>query len=300
MTAPGKVIVLGAGGFFGKAIATGLEQAGHDVARIDRAAGGELLDPEGLNQMIASTDPAVVINAAGVTSPAAATADPAGCFSVNAGGTLNLLEAMRRQSSREGGPGPQLIALSSAAVYSGDAPFGEDSPTRACTPYAASKLAMEILVGQYARGYGLPATVLRCFNLTGPGEPGSQATSQFARAALTCGPGAEAEIKVGEPATARDFTDVRDAAAAVRKVVEERITGTFNICSGRATSLTELAQIIGEMTGAGLVLRGSGSGRPASGLLEVRGDGSRIATATGWRPEIPLRTSLTDLLRSLA
>ena len=58
MTAPGKVIVLGAGGFFGKAIATGLEQAGHDVARIDRAAGGELLDPEGLNQMIASTDPA--------------------------------------------------------------------------------------------------------------------------------------------------------------------------------------------------------------------------------------------------
>ena len=285
--------MLGASGFFGSRIAAELAAAGIEVLGPERSE-SELLDPAGLNELIAAAAPAAVVNAAGMTSPASARANPSACFAVNAGGALNLLEALRQRA-----PGAQLVSLSSAAVYAGSAPFDESSATAATTPYAASKLAMETICGQYRRGYGIPVTVLRCFNLIGPGEPSTQASSEFVRAALAAGTGGRAEVEVGEPATARDFTDVRDAARAVRRVLEEEATGTLNLCSGKATSLAELAALTGELTGVDLTLRGSGTGRPASGLLSIRGDFSKLRELTGWRPGITLERSLTDLIESL-
>jgi nucleoside-diphosphate-sugar epimerase len=157
---------------------------------------------------------------------------------------------------------------------------------------------MEILCGQYARGHGMRVTVLRCFNLIGPGEPASQVTSEFALAALAAGPEGSAEVRVGDPRTARDFTDVRDAAGAITALLERDVDGTLNLCSGRATSLAEVAERIGRISGTGLELVGSGNG-PSSGLLSVSGDGTRLSEATGWRPGIDLDRSLTDLLDSL-
>ena len=296
MSSPGekRILVLGAAGFFGDWIARDLEAAGHRVDRSTRESGGDLLDAAGLRRLVADVGPEAVVNAAGMTSPAQAMKDPAGCFAVNAGGVVNLLEALRMEA-----PEARLVALSSAAVYGGEPPFGEGAPTDADTPYAASKLAMEVVCRQYLRGDGRPVAVLRSFNLTGPGEPATQATSEFCQAALDAGAGERAEVKVGEPSTARDFTDVRDAARAVRLVIETGATGTLNLCSGNATSLTELARIIGGLTGAQLVLRGSGTGRPASGLLTVEGDPTLLREATGWRPEIGLERSLGDLIASL-
>ncbi len=299
-----KVLVLGATGFFGSWIAHELEASdrnGGSRFEVERASRptGDLLDPEGLRRLIAASRPDAIVNAAGLTSPAAAKADPPGCFAVNAGGMANLLEAVRQES-----PEAHLIALSSAAVYAGAPPFDENSPTAPDTPYAASKLAMELLCAQYARSPGLAVTVLRCFNLTGPGEPAGQATSEFALAALDAGADGRAEVRVGDPSTARDFTDVRDAARAVRLRLEQGAgrddakADLFNLCSGEARSLSELAARIGRLAGVELVLRGSGSGRPASGLPTVRGLNAKLRQATGWRPEIPLETSLGDLIAS--
>ena len=58
----------------------------------------ELLDPAGLNELVAAAAPAAVVNAAGMTSPASARANPSACFAVNAGGALNLLEALRQRA----------------------------------------------------------------------------------------------------------------------------------------------------------------------------------------------------------
>lgn len=294
MSGPGTVLVLGASGFLGRRIAEELGSSGIEVLAPERAEGADLLDPKGLLGLISRSRPDAVVNAAGMTSPARAMQDPAACFSLNTGGVLNLLEAIRA-----GSPSTTLVALSSAAVYSGEPPFREGSETAPSTPYAASKLAMELLCDQHARGEETGIAVLRCFNLTGPGEPATQASSEFALAAIEAGPGGSTEVAVGEPATARDFTDVRDAARAVRLLLERGATGTYNLCSGKATSLSELARTIGELTGADVKLRGSGTGKPASGLLEVRGSGEKLKAATGWRPEIALETSLGDLISDI-
>jgi nucleoside-diphosphate-sugar epimerase len=285
--------VLGASGFFGGWICRELEGSGREFVAADRAE-GDLLDPGSLDRLLARIRPDAVVNAAGMTSPGAALADAAGCFAVNTGGVVNLLEAVRREA-----PTAQVIALSSAAVYAGEPPFNESSATAAITPYAASKLAMETYCGQYSRGHGMTVAVIRCFNLIGPGEPASQASTEFARAALEAGEGGKAEVRVGEPATARDFTDVRDAARALRLTIDNRTEGTFNLCSGEARSLAEIATEIGNLAGVELELRGAGDGRPASGLISISGDPFRLQAETGWRPQTSFETSLTDLLASL-
>jgi len=287
----GKALVLGASGFFGGWIRRALERSGWEVIAPGRAEGGDLLDPERLGETIGRTGPSAIVNAAGLTSPAAAVADPTLAFRTNATGVAHLLEAARQHA-----PEAQVIALSSAAVYAGEPPFAEDSPTGAGTPYAASKLAMEAICGQYARWAGLPVTVLRCFNLIGPGEPASQASSEFTLAAIGAGPGGRAEVRVGNPEISRDFTDVRDAAEAVAGVLAVRATGTYNLCSGRSRSLAELARIIGRLSEAELNLVGSPDGRPGSGLPAIRGEGARLREATGWAPARELETSLADLL----
>jgi nucleoside-diphosphate-sugar epimerase len=287
----GKVLVLGASGFFGGWIRRSLESLGSAVIAASRDQGGHLLDSSALADLVAESAPSTVVNAAGVTSPAAARADPALAFGTNTTGVANLLEAVRKNA-----PGAHVVALSSAAVYAGEPPFTEDAATGADTPYAASKLAMEAICGQYARWAGLRVTVLRCFNLIGPGEPATQASSEFTLAALGAGPGGRTRVRVGNPATSRDFTDVRDAADAVARVVEAAPAGTFNLCSGNSYSLADLARIIGELSGTDLTLVGADDGRPTSGLIAVSGDNSRLRRVTGWTPERELRTSLRDLL----
>lgn len=294
MAGPPKVLVIGTSGFFGGWISRELQEAGFEVRGASRSSGKlrcDLLDPGSLEKLLAAERPDVVVNAAGITSPATAQTDPGTCFKVNTGGALNLLEAVRTTAPRS-----RVIALSSATVYTGRPPFHENSPTSGDSPYSASKLAMELLCQQYANAPGLAVTVVRCFNLTGPGEPPGQVTSELVRAALATRAGGQAEVRVGEPSTARDFTDVRDGARAIRLMVETELTGKFNLCSGRATNLTELAETISGHTGVELVLNGSGTGRATSGLLSIHGDGTKLKQATGWHPEISLEKSLADLV----
>jgi UDP-glucose 4-epimerase len=83
---------------------------------------------------------------------------------VNAGGTLNLLEAARRADVR------RFLFASSAAVYGDhiELPLQENIPPRPLSPYAASKVAGEALCQTYQAAYNLPTVVLRFFNVYGP------------------------------------------------------------------------------------------------------------------------------------
>lgn len=288
-----RVLVLGASGFFGGRICDELESRGRDLVPASRSGGRgarfDLLDPAGLRDLLAETGAEVIVNAAGTSSPAEALADPAAAFRTNASGTQELLEAIRSTS-----PGARLIALSSAAVYAGEPPFTEESALAGRTPYAASKLAAEILCDQYARWAGLDVAVLRCFNLTGPGEPGGQATSQLGRAAKGSG-----RSTVGDPDIARDITDVRDAARAVADSIDAGLTGTFNLCSGQPRSLADIASVFSRVSGRPLELSGE-PGRQRKGELKISwGENAKLAEATGWKPGIPFERSLADLLETL-
>jgi len=301
-----RILLPGAGGFLGRHIHEALAAAGHRVTGLTRAD-ADLGDPVAVARAIAAARPEVVVNAAGISSPRACREDPAACFTANTAAAFNLLEGIRTEA-----PGGRLVALSSAAVYGpgGGEPLTEDDAIAPHSVYGASKLAAEVLGGQYIRSGSGRVTTLRVFNLVGPGQPADQAAAEFARevrAALDRG-GREATLTVGDPAISRDFTDVRDAAAAVALTIAapETANRILNLCSGRTASLGELAEALARLARREgeppfTVRTGTDPARTSPGDPHtVCGSPVRLKQATGWEPVIPLEQSLGDLFRETA
>jgi GDP-4-dehydro-6-deoxy-D-mannose reductase len=242
-----------------------------------------------------------IFHLAGLSSPAASFDDPAASFKVNAAGTLLLLEELAEARS-EARAEPVILISGSAHVYGAAAarylPLTEDCPLEPLSPYAVSKAAQEFLGLQYHRSRGLSVIVTRSFNHTGPGQTPAFVAPQLAarirEIARTEGRGV---VAVGAPEVRRDFTDVRDVVRAYIALTEKGEVGTvYNVCSGRSYAVGELVDMLAELAGVSVTVRTDpGKQRPVD-ISEMIGSYARLATATGWAPEIDIRTSLADLL----
>ncbi len=295
------LLLIGARGFVGGHVREAAEAAGLRLAAADRDGGDgircDLLDPDSVAACVVDADPQLVVNMAGAASVAASWERPVEAFAVNATGVLHLLEAVARHA-----PGAHLLCVSSAEVYgeptAAKLPFTEDQPPEPLTPYGAAKLAMEVLCGQYARGRGLRIAVIRAFSQLGPGQSPAFPVSGFARqiAAAEAAGAERVELAVGNLAAARDFTDVRDAARAFVEASRRELTGTFNLCSGRALRLESVVEEMAKATPLPVEIRpGPSLARPADPST-VYGSPDRLREAIGWAPEIPLSRTVADLL----
>jgi nucleoside-diphosphate-sugar epimerase len=128
--------------------------------------------------------------------------------------------------------------------------------------------------------------ILRVFNLIGPGQHRGVGADLMDAARK----GEDAQMSVKNPGAARDFTDVRDAARAITMVTEAGTEGIYNLCSGSAVRITELADAVAAAAGIGGdngVM--TGSDRPEDVLV---GDPTKLQEAVGWQATIPLAESL--------
>jgi GDP-4-dehydro-6-deoxy-D-mannose reductase len=308
-----RILVVGAGGFVGGALVAGLEEHGHDVTGTSRSGGGGLREdgpregglvkldlerPDRAKALIARTEPQSIVSLAGPASVAACWQQPELAFRGNTATTATLLEAITSAA-----PQAHLVLASSAAVYGrpasiDQAPFTEQDPLVPASPYAASKAAAEILVAESERRTGLKASVLRLFNQIGPGQPDSQAPSEFAReiAAAEQRGDRSVVIEIGNPRARRDYTDVRDTAAAVRLIIENDVTGRINVCSGRPTGLSEIATGLAGLAKTAVEVVEKLERAHPQDIDLAAGDPSKLKAATGWKPGVPLEKSLGDLL----
>lgn len=241
-----RVLITGASGFTGSALAHRLRREGAEIfefGRGEEAAGrivGDLNDPESLKRAVLLARPSVVLHLAGITY--AAHGDVAEIYQSNVSGTASLLTALRDHAS------PRLVILaSSATVY---APPVDEKPiveTAALTPqnhYGASKLAMENVARLF--GEALPITVTRPFNYTGAGQSGQflipKIVDHFVRRAPA--------IELGNLELYRDFSDVRTVEEAyVRLIAAAPVGATLNLCSGRAVYLRSVLDHMAEIAG---------------------------------------------------
>jgi UDP-glucose 4-epimerase len=180
-----------------------------------------------------------------------------GTHRTNLTGTIAVLDAARR-AGRGGGPVPVVYA-SSAAVYGDVAtlPITEDALTRPLSAYGADKLGCE----QHARvggaTHGVPTLGLRFFNVFGPRQdprsPYSGVISIFCDR-LAQG---DAVTVFGDGGQTRDFVHVSDVVAALLAGIGAASTAApvVNVCTGRQTSVAELAAAVAEACGTTLVLR---------------------------------------------
>jgi len=296
------MLLLGARGFVGSHLAEAARAAGHEVIGCDRNAEQEelrcdMLDPEEVARAVSEARPDLVVNMAGSASVAASWKKRGETFAVNAGGAQNLLEAVSEHA-----PEAHVLCVSSAEVYGEvteeELPLSEDHAVRPVSPYGESKAAMEELCSHYAESRGLRTVVVRAFNQLGPRQGPDFVASDFAHQIVSAegGRGRRVKMRVGNLAAARDFTDVRDSARAFLAVSQRELSGTFNMCSGRAVKVERLVELMSDATELEVeVERDPELARPVDTPV-VYGSAARLHEATGWEPEIPLERTIADLL----
>jgi UDP-glucose 4-epimerase len=175
--------------------------------------------------------------------------NPMASHLVNDLGTLNLLLAARDS------PVQRFIYVSSSEVYGSArrAPMDEEHPLNPTTPYAAGKLAGESYALSFHRTYGLPATVVRPFNIYGPREhadgPSGEVIPRFVARAF-----AEKPLVVfGDGLQTRDFTWVGDTVRGLVMAAEcdELVGECVNIARGKEVRILEIARLVQELVGTG-------------------------------------------------
>jgi GDP-4-dehydro-6-deoxy-D-mannose reductase len=289
-----RAFVTGGHGFVGTWLVRHLSEMGDEVVA-PHADEVDITDGAALAAAMSAAGPEAVYHLAGFAHVGQSWERPDEVFAVNALGTLHVLEAARLAGS------PRVLVVSSAEVYGtvapDDLPLGEDHPVRPVSPYAASKAAAEVLAVQAFLGRGVPTLVARPFNHTGPGQSPDFVVPAFARRIQEAVASGARSLKVGNLSPRRDITDVRDVVRAYRLLVERGQPGqSYNVCSGTDVAIEDLVRRMLALAGADLELEvDPGLLRPAD-VPVLRGDPARLMAATGWQPEIPLDTTLADVL----
>lgn len=314
------VLVTGGAGYIGSVVTAQLLRAGHRVVVLDdlsrghtaavphgaRLAQADLLDLDVLRRLLAERFDAVMHFAA-LALVSESTRRPERYWGVNAGGTRNLLDAMREtQTSR-------LVFSSTCAVYGqpDEAPISETAPTRPTNPYGASKLAADWMISDEAVAHGLGAISLRYFNAAGASgglgeahEPETHLVPLVLQAALGARPSVEVygtDYPTPDGTAVRDYVHVEDIAEAHRLALERTSPGAhrvFNLGNGAGYSVREVIEAAREVTGRPIKTV-EGERRPGDPAVLVA-DNQRARDELGWAPRQPeLRSMLTDAWRWL-
>ena len=266
-----RVLLTGGAGFIGSHLAEALLRRGAELTIVDclddfyspackqanlediRRSGGfefhaaDICEMERLREVFAASRPEAVIHLAARAGVAPSLRQARLYERVNVAGTVNLLELCRE--FRVG----KLLFGSSSSVYGATsrAPFSEDQvELRPISPYAATKLAGELLCYTFAHLYALAIVALRFFTVYGPRQRPDLAIHKFT-ALLEAG---QPLPIYGDGTTGRDYTHVDDIVAGVLAALEYEPGGAapfevFNLGNSHPVKLNELVEQLERATG---------------------------------------------------
>ena len=251
---------------------------------------GDIRDADAVEAAVNGVD--AIYHLAAVASVQASIDDPVGTHQTNLVGTLQLLEAARRNAVA------RVIYASSAAVY-GDTrvlPVAEESRLAPLSPYAADKLAGEHYLDFYARKFGVRGTAFRFFNIYGPRQdpssPYSGVISIFAERARRGLP----VTVFGDGRQTRDFVFVGDLARLLVGALGNTaaIGQVINVGRGIECSLLELLTEL-ERVGGGAIERRYEALRVGD-IVRSCADVTRLRHVLGGVPATPIGDGLARLL----
>lgn len=296
-----RYLVTGGAGFIGSHLVDALLAGGHTILVLDDFSTGreENLAP-GVQVLRGDVADAALVHAAmagmdgcfhlaAIASVARSNEDWLGTHHVNLGGTIAVLDAARHERC------VPVVYASSAAVYgdTGEAVAHEGLRPAPRTAYGADKLGSELHAAVGHRVHGVPSVGLRFFNVYGPrqdpGSPYSGVISLFARR-IADGQGITLH---GDGKQTRDFVYVGDVVthllAAMRRAQQAGQADVFNVCTGNATSIAELAELMGARE---IVF---GPPRPGD-IRHSRGDPWMAVSLLGVQAQTMLADGLVSLL----
>lgn len=213
---------------------------------------------------------------------------------VNVTGTVNMLEAARRVGVT------RFIQTSTSEVY-GTAlftPITEEHPLHGQSPYAASKIAADMMSEAYARSFDLPVFILRPFNTYGPRQSERAVIPTVIRQALD--PDCDA-IRLGDLTPKRDFNFVSDTVSAFLLAGEATAIEPgvpYNAGSGTAVSIGEMVECVQHLCGVNKPIEHEATrDRPAkSEVYELIACAEKLTAEAGWRSAIDLDEGLKQTI----
>ncbi len=253
---------------------------------------GDIRDNNVLNECLSKVD--VVIHLAALIDVEESFRDPFTYEDVNSRSTLLLLNSSVKNKVAK------FIYASSAAVY-GDIekiPLKEDDCCHPISPYAATKLIGEYYCNVYSREYGIECTVLRFFNVYGPGITMSAYRGVIYSFLVNALKGLPLII-YGSGDQVRDFIYVDDVAKSIVLSIQNKIGGfkVYNVGTGIGISILSLAQIVSDIMGENIKIKHTS---PRKGDIKKSvADISRISTEIGFSTSIKLREGLIKTLKYL-
>jgi GDP-4-dehydro-6-deoxy-D-mannose reductase len=291
-----RILVTGASGFVGHHLMATLRARFPDSLLLAASHAGtiphadmivplDLLDPAGMAAALDAAAPAAVVHLAARAAVGESFDDPAGTWRVNVDGTLTLARTLAARF-----PHVPLIHASSAEVYGlsfqRGVPLDEQAAMAPANPYAASKAAVDLALGEMALR-GLRLVRLRPFNQVGPGQAPSFAVAAFARQIARIEHGRQPPLmQVGHLDRWRDFLDVRDACAAFAAVLarlDDLPNGVaINVASGTPRRVGDvLAALLARARVPITVEQNPGLLRPTD-VERVAGDAGLARELLGW------------------
>ena len=304
-----RVLVTGGAGFIGSHVSDVFIANGWAVEIVDNLSSGkrsnvpaeatfheiDIRSPEA-SRLVQEGKFDVIVHLAAQIDVRRSVADPLFDASVNVLGSLNILEAVRNSDRAQQ---TRVVFSSTGGAIYGDLatpPTVEITPKEPDSPYAITKLAVEHYLSYYTRIHGLDTVVIRFGNVYGPRQ---DPHGEAGVVAIFCG-----RVMQNRPLTifgdgmqTRDYVHVTDVAEAAFLVattslppVQRLDDRAFNIGTGSATSVVDLARVLLDAAGANVPIEFAP--RRAGELQDSCLSVDKARAVLGWSPRITLEQGL--------
>jgi nucleoside-diphosphate-sugar epimerase len=209
----------------------------------------------------------------------------------------NVDASQRLLEACVGLPLHRFVYASSSSVYGDNVaiPMRENALPQPVSPYGVTKLAAEQLCHLYHVNHGVPASSLRYFTVYGPRQRPDMGFHRFITAAIAGDP-----IHLyGDGEQTRDFTFVRDAAAATAAAGDRGVPGkVYNIGGGSRVSVNHVLGIIGRLAGRPLDVRREPAQK--GDMRDTFADTTLARTELGFAPSVSLEEGIEAEFRWLS
>jgi UDP-glucose 4-epimerase len=300
-----RILVTGGAGFIGKYLVKSLIENGNVVTIFDNFSNsskksishlidigakvieGDITKPDVISDAV--KDQEMIIHLAAKISVQDSIRNPSETFQVNVDGTKNVLIACEKNCVKK------LIVASSAAVYGESLPdikLTEESKTNPISPYGQSKVKMEQIIKNFVSEHNINCIILRFFNIYGIGQSDEYAgvITKFIKRITQNKP---LEI-FGDGLQTRDFVSVYDVINSIYNAISNDKSGIYNIASGKAVTIKELAEMIVSVSGKKLEIKYT---TPKKGdIMFSQADISLAKNNLGYHPKVGLREGIGQLL----
>lgn len=297
-----RALVFSGTSFIASHLCRALRQAGMEVCATTRAQeGSQKCDVRRFAEVFAAVThsrPDVVFLCAAATRAHDATTH----YSTHVGGALNVLRAVAQVC-----PAASLVLFGSAAEYgrvpAGALPVVESCAATPTTSFGRSKLAQTHLAGAAAARWGLRVTVLRPFNVIGPGLPDHYLPGALLRR-LQARATAPEPFPVASGLATRDFVDVRDVVRAALAVAGQPPppgqVAIYNVATEQETRVLDVARYMAGRLGIRREMAAAALTPSRSEIVRSCGAWGKLQAATGWQPRIAWQDSIDAFLDASA